>query len=171
MRVRLSADELSSVRLHASLDGRLLQSQRRRPRIFDVGAHCGDVTRAYLEAIPEALIVAVEPNTAHRESLLAIGSEQVTPVHAAVGSRVGSHVLQVRANSANSSMLNVIPKFAEMSPQHYRQEGKGVQVPVTTLDVLAQEYGWPIDILKIDVEGWEMEVLAGGGKSSQSSML
>lgn len=41
---------------------------------------------------------------------------------------------------------------------------QGVKVPVTTLDVLSNEVAPPDDVLivKVDVEGWEVPVLAGG---------
>jgi len=131
--------------------------------VFDVGAHLGDRTRAF--AALGARVVALEPQPALLPWLrrLAGGHPGVTILAEAVGARPGTATLAV--SRRNPTVSTLAERWRQTLPErnpgfsHVRWEDT-VEVPVTTLDVLIARYGVPA-FCKIDVEGYEAEVLAG----------
>ena len=117
---------------------------------FDVGANIGEKSEAMLAA--DARVVAFEPNPAVWPELEARCGDRPrwTLVRAAVGARSAVLDLHTRVSSGQSSMI---------------AEWEGVPlgscpVPVITLDAAIERFGVPY-YCKIDVEGWEEQVLRG----------
>ena len=131
--------------------------------VFDVGAHLGDRSVAF--AALGAQVVALEPQPRIAKCLqwLVGKHERITVRPEAVGRTIG------RANLAVSRLTPTVSTLAETwrkrlpevnpSFRNIRWE-QSVDVPVTTLDVLIKTYGIP-GFCKIDVEGYEAEVLGG----------
>lgn len=116
---------------------------------FDVGANVGEKSEALLEA--GARVVAFEPNPLVLPELKArCAHKNWTVLPTAVGSAAGVATLYVREAHVNSSLL------ASAAPEAVAT----YQVPVLTLDAAIQRFGRPA-FCKIDVEGWELEVLRG----------
>jgi FkbM family methyltransferase len=118
---------------------------------FDVGANVGDKTEAFLQA--GAKVVAFEPQP-DCEKILETRckryQKKLQTCQSALGTEPGEVTLYVRESSSQSSLRE-------------KWEGKVkncFQVPVTTLDRAIAKYGKP-SYCKIDVEGWELEVLKG----------
>ena len=131
--------------------------------VFDVGAHLGDRSAAF--AALGARVVAVEPQPDVRRWLrrLVGRRRQVTIRGEAVGAEPGTARLAVSRRTPTVSTIAAGWRStigdANPSFQNVRWQ-ETVEVPVTTLDALIATYGLP-RFCKIDVEGFEAEVLAG----------
>jgi FkbM family methyltransferase len=129
---------------------------------FDLGAHVGSRVRAWRKL--GALVVAVEPQP---DCLLVLrlffGRDRgVTIVPVAVGAKPGTARLAVSTRTPTVSSMS--PGWIESVTAHRSFAGvrwdSSVEVEVRTLDELVATHGEPA-FCKIDVEGFEVEVLRG----------
>ena len=131
--------------------------------VFDVGAHLGDRATAF--AALGARVVAIEPQPRIARWLQRIvgNNERIVVREAAVGARVGRERLAISRRTPTVSTLSESwrHRAAQANPGFgaVRWE-ESLEVPVVTLDSLIETYGVP-SFCKIDVEGYEAEVLAG----------
>ena len=129
---------------------------------FDVGAHVGNRIAAWTKL--GARVVAVEPQ-AHLMAWLRRlygRSAAVTLVQAALGASEGAAVLHADPRNPTVATLSTewLAAVGQDAAFHGVHWAAQEQVPVTTLDALIGRYGRPT-FCKIDVEGFEAEVLAG----------
>ncbi len=134
---------------------------RRNPVVFDIGANRGQFAKLVRESIPDARIHAFEPNPhafADLERAFSRDSN-IALVQAAMGAECRKAFLfdyEGGSGSEHASLVEgVIDEIHGGRPER-------MQVEVATIDsyVAEQEVDW-IDLLKIDVEGSEMDVLNG----------
>lgn len=129
---------------------------------FDIGSHVGDRIGAFRRV--GARVVALEPQPDCARVIQSIygGDDGVALVEAACGPAAGTLTLHI--NSANPTVTTASPDFVKAADGAGGWEGqvwdRAIQVPVTTFDLLIAEHGAP-DFAKIDVEGFEADVLAG----------
>jgi FkbM family methyltransferase len=130
--------------------------------VFDIGAHVGDRIASFRRL--GARVVAVEPQPALARTLrLLYGRDRaVTIEQAAIGRRAGSIDLRVNLdNPTVSTASDDFIKAADGAPGWEGQQWtKTVRVAVMTLDNLIERHGLP-SFIKLDVEGFEVEALAG----------
>jgi len=137
--------------------------------VFDIGAHVGDRVAAFRRL--GARVVAVEPQPALVKTLRLLyrRDPKVTIEAAAVGSQPGFIGLSV--NIDNPTVSTVSTDFIAAAANAPGWEGqtwpKRLRVPITTIDALISRHGMPA-FIKIDVEGFEAEVLAGLGQPVQA---
>jgi FkbM family methyltransferase len=130
--------------------------------VFDIGAHVGDRVAAFRRL--GARVVAVEPQPALRMTLkLLHGRDRAVTIEpVALGRSVGT--IELRLNLDNPTVATASPDFIRAAAGAAGWEGQAwtrtLAVPMTTLDVLIARHGVPA-FIKIDVEGFEAEVLAG----------
>jgi len=130
--------------------------------VFDVGSHVGDRIAAFRRL--GARVVACEPNPPLVKTLrLLYGRDAnviVEPV--AVGAAPGEIELKINVdNPTVSTASRDFVKASEGAPGWQGQVwDKSLRVAVTTLDALIARHGIPA-FIKIDVEGFEAEALAG----------
>lgn len=128
---------------------------------FDVGANVGDRTAIFLEL--GATVVAIEPQERCVAELRRRFGRRgdVTVVPAALGSTVGSAPMRVGTASTVSTMSRLWEQRVRESKRFGDTEWRDeIVVPVTTLDLVIADFGMP-RFCKIDVEGYELEVLSG----------
>jgi FkbM family methyltransferase len=129
---------------------------------FDIGAHVGSRTRAWRKLGAEVIAVEPQPDCLAVLRWLFRRDEGVTIVPLAVGARPGR--VQLRVSTATPTVSSASPEWTETVSRDRRFAGvewdATIDVEVTTLDALIARHGEPA-FCKIDVEGFEVEVLAG----------
>jgi membrane glycosyltransferase len=130
--------------------------------VFDIGAHVGDRIAAFRRL--GARVVAVEPQPLLVKTLkLLYGRDRSVVIEpAAVGRELGELVLKINLdNPTVSTASDAFIRAAQRAPgwQHEQWIDR-IAVPMTTLDALIARHGMPA-FIKIDVEGYEAEALAG----------
>jgi FkbM family methyltransferase len=129
---------------------------------FDIGAHLGSRSRAFLDL--GARVIALEPQplcAAYLQKHLG-GDRRFTLIPKAIGAQPGIATLHInRMNPTISTLAPDAWRRAMAAGAALRERwDHRVDVEVTTLDRLLEEYGLP-HFCKIDVEGFEEQALAG----------
>lgn len=129
---------------------------------FDLGAHLGNHTRAWLAL--GASVVALEPQPYFMRWLRWEHSEgsRVQLVEKAIGSREGTATLLISrfhptVSTTSESWRQAVRRTETFAGVRWVER---IPVEVTTLDCLFAEYGQPA-FCKLDVEGAELEALQG----------
>lgn len=129
--------------------------------VFDIGANSGEYSDAFLAL--GARVVAVEPNPACCERLRLVGKRRgsLYVENCAIGRAEGSATMHLSSDFGLSTLSDEWYEIARTSPIHKGATWRTVSdVRVTTLDFLARRHGEP-KFIKIDVEGFEEQVLEG----------
>lgn len=132
--------------------------------VFDVGANLGNRTRVFFEL--GATVVAIEPQTRCADFLEAVfcGRKRFHLVREALGRSVGQLDMFISEADTISSLSEDWIRAVKNSGRFARHEWNMREtVSVTTLDRLVERYGSP-KFIKIDVEGYEDQVLSGLSK-------
>jgi FkbM family methyltransferase len=132
---------------------------------FDIGANHGEFTAAFL-SLGARRVVAVEPQPEVAQFIAEAFPNEIlngsVVVRAqAVGPEKGVAKLFPAQDPANS-MSTLSTLFVEITRAGGRKwnEAAAIEVNVVSLDSLIDEFGTP-DYVKIDVEGFDLEVLRG----------
>jgi len=137
-------------------------SQFFRPQdiVFDIGANVGEYTEVF--ASLGATVIAVEPNPACLPKLRGLARKRpnVQMCECAVGDALGWAKLLACSESLYSSLNTEWVRETPNVEGYQNVKWTPVEVRVLTLDSLAAKYGQPT-FIKIDVEGYEREVLHG----------
>lgn len=135
-----------------------------RHLVLDVGAHHGWFFHCWRDWCPRAVVHAFEPTPASFQRCRELygGQPDTLLVQAAVGARAGTAQLRLLADSDVSNSL-LAPDSAAWEAIDYRTgEVTELAVPVITLDDYAAAQSIrSVYLLKIDVQGAELDVLAG----------
>ncbi len=146
----------------AAMDALYARFVRPGDLAFDIGSHIGDRIGAFRRI--GARVVALEPQPLCAQVIRAIygADENVTLVESACGPSPGT--LRLHINSANPTVTTASTDFVKAADGAGGWEGqtwdREIVVPVTTMDTLIATHGMPA-FAKIDVEGFEADVLAG----------
>jgi FkbM family methyltransferase len=137
--------------------------------VFDIGANHGEHTAAFL-SVGVRQVVAVEPQPDLSRFITKafpneIQNGSLITRTQAIGSKNGVGKL-FPAEDAGKSMSTLSKQFLEISKENGNrwEEEKAFDVEMITLDSLIDEYGTP-DYVKIDVEGFDFEVISGLSRS------
>ena len=133
--------------------------KKNEPVVYDLGANCGFFTMRSLDFFPKAKIYAFEPqkkiNNKFKETIKANNLEDIISLQEfAVADR----------NCHSTFYENRSPISASLSKEKVSRRSVRKQYPVEiiSLNWFIEEFSVPCpDILKIDVEGSELDVLKG----------
>lgn len=127
--------------------------------VLDIGANTGVFSLLACTANPLATVIAFEP---------------VPRVHDRLAENIRLNRLQDRCEARGDAVSDTggvtrlhvpasdLPTSASLNASGFRGlEGILIEVPVTTIDQVARSIGAPVDLVKIDVEGFEDKVLEG----------
>lgn len=142
--------------------------------VFDVGANTGGFGR-YLRSVGYAgRIVSFEPMKAAYDGLLAATANDKlwsAATRSAIGAEDGEVEINVAANSQSSSILEMLDAHSKAAPDSYYMGTE--TVPLRKLDSLASDYLHEASrlFLKVDTQGYEEQVLAGGKKTVSRALV
>jgi FkbM family methyltransferase len=132
--------------------------------VLDVGANHGQFARSLRNAGYEGRLVSFEPlSKAHAELMRVSRGDarwEVAP-RAAVGDHEGETRINIAGNSLSSSVLDMLDSHRDAEPESAYVGSEPVRL--ARLDTLALGYLHPetVPFLKIDVQGYEDQVLSG----------
>jgi FkbM family methyltransferase len=146
----------------AAMDRLYSQFVRPGDLVFDVGAHVGDRIGSFRRLGARVVAVEPQPPLVTTLKLLYALRRNVIVEPAAVGRETGTVALKLNIdNPTISTASDAFMRAAEGAPGWENQAWpETVDVPLTTLDALIERHGRPA-FIKIDVEGFEAEALAG----------
>ncbi|MCA1815262.1 MAG: FkbM family methyltransferase [Acidobacteria bacterium] len=137
--------------------------------VLDIGANTGQFARLAHAVLPAAAIYSFEPLPDCFASLTTAlpGVAHFHPINCALGAEDGTLEFRRAAHTPSSSFLPMTSLHREAFPESAAgQEERTVSVAVRRLDDAARELPLRDNILvKIDVQGYEAQVLAGGAET------
>jgi FkbM family methyltransferase len=138
-------------------------------RVIDVGAHTGEVSETLMKAGYE--VYAFEPNpSVYQELIGRLGDcGGFHPFPFAIGSRKGEMSLHLATDLSGSNVYGDVTLLSSLTKHSMPDDlrfGESIPVSTRTLADLHQAATLPGDIclLKIDTEGFDLEVIRGMGE-------
>jgi FkbM family methyltransferase len=127
--------------------------------VLEIGANIGYYTLLLSHLVgPTGMVIAVEPHPENVRLLrLNLKLNRVTNavvVPVAISDEVGVAQMFISKGS-NWHSLMPTPKSCEQS----------ITVPTTTVDELVRQLEQPIDLIRMDIEGWEVKALHGAERT------
>lgn len=134
--------------------------------VFDCGASIGYWSFEVSKLFPGAQIVAIEPNDLvidkTREQLKSV-EPQVIIEHCAIGASPGKAHLNIWDNEQTSMSGSSLKEHVQGDP------GNKMEVRLDTLDQICDRHQLVPDLVKLDLQGGELDALKGAAKILQST--
>lgn len=134
--------------------------------IFDCGASVGQWSYKVSRLFPGAQIVAIEPNSMviekAKDQLKAV-RPQVILEQCAIGAEKGKAFLNIWDNEHTKMSGSSLKDHVQGEPRNR------MEVELETLDNLCQRHGVIPELVKLDLQGGELEALKGAGQILQNT--
>jgi FkbM family methyltransferase len=143
-----------------------LLAHKSDPIVFDVGANDGETAQEILHAFPRARLFAFEPYAACCDELARkFGTNANVTVHnLALGAARCTTELNLYSGNRMNSLLSFDDDPANPMSKSFTHTGTA-KVSVEALDDYCVEQNIPrIDLLKVDTQGYDLQVLKGATK-------
>lgn len=141
------------------------------PVVLDVGANVGGYSRDVVAVNSSATVFAFEPHPLTFERLVVNtdAHRNIHPFNYAVGDKPGRQTLYDRCSEGGTMHASIFRKVIE---DIHKVQSSASEVNVITLDEFIEGKGLTrVDLLKIDTEGYELNVLKGGVKAIRSGTV
>ena len=163
--------------------------------VVDIGANVGQTLEAFLSWWPSARCLSLEPLPdafAELQGVVSKYSGRAEAINCGVGSKPGKLALNASKTQLDTSSFHKLNKSAETVQAHQglrsapsflelgAEDNYEVEVKVEKLDDILtssknKSATWfnenGVDILKIDTQGWELEVLRGANEILRQSKV
>jgi FkbM family methyltransferase len=129
--------------------------------IVDIGAYAGEFTTLVKNVFPKACVLMVEPLPGMQDELARIcASDRTISLRQTLLGRQNQLAVPFHTSETASSVLGDTGNATDPS----------ISLPMTTLDTLTVDTPFEEpDLLKLDVQGYELEVLRGGERTLASA--
>jgi FkbM family methyltransferase len=121
--------------------------------IFDVGAHAGEFARSCRRVWPAAKLTCFE-----------VLPHRVSELRSWCGQNGNAMVIDclLGADTKDAVALHEMETASSVLEEHFPPQGKTTYYPMQTVDNVVKSFGAkPPNFLKLDVQGYELEVLRG----------
>ena len=127
----------------------------RPKKIVDIGAYEGSWTQMIKEIFPEAEVLMIEAQKRKNDCLQKVASKYEGKVSLFL-TLLGPYEASSASYYENETVTSVLPEY-------YPTAAKLASAPMTTLDEVMRKKGWQkVDLIKLDVQGYELEILKAG---------
>lgn len=135
--------------------------------VIEAGGHAGQFTKLISAMLPNGQILTFEPGSyayGILKSVVRWRCGQNTSVYnTALGAEEGSAELHVPIKKRGSIGFGLSHLGAETNPTH---KTFVETIPQTTVDAVVESQRLSrVDLIKADIEGWELQMLKGAGKT------
>ena len=130
--------------------------------IFDVGAHLGEKSKFFIEKKIKTILIEPLPNCAKYLRKKYSKNKNVKIIQKGLGEKSSEKILMVNKSMPTISTIAKHWKKGRFSKLTWDHQ---IKIKITTLDNLIKKFGSP-KYIKIDVEGYELNVLKGLSKKS-----
>ncbi len=167
--------EKNQFQLHFELWAELSSTKENTPPlIFDIGANRGQSLAEYGAQFSSATVFCFEPNPKLSDWILKVAKElngidtKIFPL--ALGARIGSAEFNEFVDDGVSSFLVPEDFLAPLNSESWELSSSYL-VEIKTIDSVVSEIGSCPDILKIDTQGFDLEVLKGAIKNLEDESI
>ena len=141
------------------------------PVVLDIGANDGGYSRDIVAINPSVTVYAFEPHPLTFDRLVSNieAHKNIRPFNYAVGDRPGRQILYDHRSESGTAHASI---FREVIEDIHKAPSSEYEVNVITLDEFIEEQRLArVDLLKIDTEGYELNVLKGGVKAIRAGIF
>lgn len=149
-----------------------MRFKNKKTVIFDVGANIGLYTRLIKESLPYASIYSFEPNPFSYKVLVknTQGYHGVTPLMLGLGQKETKELIYSYFDEPGSEHACLFKSV--ITDLHRAENVFSEEILISALDTFCKKHSIEyIDFLKIDTEGYELEVLKGAKTMIQNKLI